>query len=41
MTRQDFDEFRASLAEKLPGVDLVVMNAEQLLVYRPDGADHD
>lgn len=37
VAEKEFDEFRERLSEKLPGVDLVLLNAEQMLVYRPDG----
>lgn len=37
-TMADADRMRTSFAEQLPGVDVVLVVAEQLLVYRP-GAD--
>jgi hypothetical protein len=36
-TREQYDFWRDRLAEQLPGVEVVFVAAEQMLVYRPDG----
>jgi hypothetical protein len=38
-THQDFDEFTNRIREKLPDVEVLVMGAEQILVYREDPPD--
>lgn len=37
ISRQRFEEFADSIKARLPEVKVVVLAAEQLLVYRPDG----
>ncbi len=32
-------EFKSRLTDRLPGVDTLVVCADQLLVYRPDGSE--
>jgi hypothetical protein len=38
-TREMVEEARARLADRLPGVEVVFIGAEQLLVYRPDDSN--
>ncbi len=38
VTRSTFDAAMAAWDQKLEGVDVLGVNAEQILVYRPDGA---
>lgn len=39
LSQKQADEWRAMLAERLPGVDVTFIVADQLLVYRPEASD--